>query len=1190
MSSRWDSLSCEKGKTGERKNNGSKRRNRTAGPAPSFKDGTHYPSQFLGRHQRLRRSSYGTSESRNGTENSTSMSVVERESLIKSLKSQLFHYQSGSNKYEKSVVIQSIKKLVQDTSVSRKAARDEQPTYSIILLTLICLLEIKEEKDVDYNDHDHDDYLHSLVAQSIERCLNNFINDEGGKHTHKMSLTKNQVMFGITTLSFHYNKSKSSILESNTASSILVSLALLVKSEVCQLPPEKTACGVTAGVFLPYLSSLNTQEQKLSTNDSSVGKITCIYDSLVALLQNPCHASAMLAPLVQDVSVISDYGMEEQTVNPLRIRLLSVILQNLEMLNKQKRTEEQICVCRALSTSINAIRKLKKGNSDKNYYTKVDFQIVKRLQKFILEVLIKDKTISRDATMASLHLLRTLIACYPNDDMIGMGWKLIIEGANYPTTVAFSRKPSKHVHGNDASYRERIKNRNTTRPYLPSMIMIDNNDIQLRLHYESAKFIALVADCLTDFILILPWNKWLKHSAFDQERKSYYTAKSPTARPINTSGLYKNVVDALEALIVIAKNAFDNCFDRIFLNSLGRLIKVLLMEIPYCDIKLVTSGKDLWETLFNAAFDSKKSASNKEKKKMSTEILVAAMGGKVTPQGELRGMCTPGRTWFLNEKTSSEVFIKRLLDSFETMDECLDWSVKMLSSILRTLPDVALQRWDSFHKLFEGLNTRSNSRMDLIRLEVLESLMLGRRDFTVSLELKPKNDRIIMDFNQIMLKSLSQNGVRRLVAIYSAFRSQDWNQLDSIDGRVLCHFGKMLEYCHDSNAKIREGASKAVGEFCTEYITPASFQADIHDESKRHHCILISGKVCITMLELCKDQNASVRSMSIFSLGNLASALKNSNQKYLLNTQRLHDISKVVLSSFNDKNDKVIKNAIRSIGHIGYLLAFCILEYPKNELSSSYGILVQVIKSLTLKLSNTLHVTLKQQTFALTWKERSAAKKHGWGACHSLGLVFEGLSAGIFEEKCNVLVSSCSEAIRYLIQCSKYHTNLNEKVVLASMAAICQLSNDLLTLNDYQTGYIGDALIASILILQNVNKAYNTTVSSKLAAQNEQFLRHLLDSASITDANNVLSDEQITSKIICTLYLWMVEQPLQARAFDIFAIAFQQPGKWSNVSFEQQFASRASRKYKQSRSMLHFISLSENSSVVEEVGDYADEL
>lgn len=269
MSSRWDSLAREKGKT-ERENNGYRRRNITAGPAPSFKDGTHYPPQFLGRHQRLRRSTYGTSESKNGTQDSSSVLVAERESPTNSLKSQLSHYQSGSNKYEKSVVIQSIKKLIQDTSVSRKAERGKQPAYSIILMTLISLLQIKEEKDVDYNDHDHDNYIHSLVAQSIEHCLNNYIIDEKEKHTHKTGLTINQVMFGINMLSSHYNKSKSksSTLESNTASSILISLALLVKSEVCQLPPEKTARGVTAGVFLPYLSSLNTQEQNMSTKDS----------------------------------------------------------------------------------------------------------------------------------------------------------------------------------------------------------------------------------------------------------------------------------------------------------------------------------------------------------------------------------------------------------------------------------------------------------------------------------------------------------------------------------------------------------------------------------------------------------------------------------------------------------------------------------------------------------------------------------------------------------------------------------------------------------------------------------------------------------------------------------------------------------------------------------------------------------
>jgi hypothetical protein len=1207
--SRWDSLDYDKEKK-ERNNNDSRRRNRAGGPAQSSY-GTNHP----GRHALRSRSAYHSfsSASKVGTKKNVLQQlplsgVIERENIINSLKSQLFQYQSGGNKYDKSVVIQSIKKLCHGISFSRAATtRDEQSSNANIFMTLLCLLEIKEDNDVVVDDNDDDDDVHSLVAQSIERCLNNCTNDEKN-NTSKMNLTRNEVIFGMHTLSSHYNKSEGSYysLESDVKSSFLISLALLVKNEACQLPPEKTACGVIGDIFIPYLSSSLThhdqnqqQEQNMPTINSYPRKIACISEAIVALLQHPSHASAMLAPLVQDVSIILDYGMEEQTVNPLRIRLLSVLLQNLETLSKLRRTEEQIYVCRALSASIDAIRKLKKGNETKNNDFNVENQIVKRLQNFVLEVLIKDEAA---LTVTSLHLLRTLIACYPND-MTGMGWKLIIEGANYPTTPVSSQQSSKHVYGNTVHSREHINsNKNIIRPHLPSMITIDNNDNPLRLHLKNAKAIALVADCLADFILVLPWNIWLKQSHSNQERMRYNTTRSLTMSPskVNTSGLYKNAVDALEVLIVIATNAFDNCFDRILLSSLARLLKVLLLEIPYCDIKLVRSGGDLWATLFNATFDS-----YKEKKNISFQILLAAMGGKVTPQGDLRGMCSPGRAWFLNENASSEVFIKRLMDSFGSMDECLDWSIKILSSILRTLPDVALQRWDSFHNLFEGLNTSSTSGMDLIRLEVFESLMLGRSNFTVSAELKHRNDIIIMDLSPIMLKPWSHNGLRRLVTIYAAFRSQDWIQLDTIEGRVLCHFEQMLEYCHDSNAKIREGASKAVGEFCTQYIAPTNLQGGALEETKIRHFTLISDKVCTTMLGLCGDQNATVRSMSIFSLGNLASALKDSNQKDLLDTKRLHEISKAILSSFNDTNDKVVKNAIRSTGHTGNLLACSLLKFPRSDLSSSYAILVQVIKLLTLKLSNTLHVTLKEQTSTLTWKERSAAKKHGWGCCHSLGLVFEGLSAGIFKEKCNVLVSACSEAIHYLIQCPKNHANLNEKVVVTSMAAICNLPSDLLTLNDYQKmGYIGEALIASVLILQkspairincDFSKANNTrrTVSSKMSAQNQQFLRHLLDSASITDASKVLNDEQITTQTIGMLYSWMVEQPLHARAFEIFAIALQRPGKWSkNVSFEQQFASRALQKYKQARNLnvLNSLPPSENSSAVLEVDDEADEL
>tara|TARA_B110001450_G_scaffold197391_1_gene186000 strand:- start:84 stop:788 length:705 start_codon:yes stop_codon:yes gene_type:complete len=217
-----------------------------------------------------------------------------------------------------------------------------------------------------------------------------------------------------------------------------------------------------------------------------------------------------------------------------------------------------------------------------------------------------------------------------------------------------------------------------------------------------------------------------------------------------------------------------------------------------------------------------------------------------------------------------------------------------------------------------------------------------------------------------------------------------------------------------------------------------------------------------------------------------------------------------------------------------------------------------------LKLGNALRSALREKALKLTWKERSAAKKHGWGACYSLGLVFEGLSVEMFTNKYNDLVLSCSEAIRYLVLCSKNYRNLNEKIVLASMIALCKLSNNLLTLNDYDGGYTGDALISCILLHHNL-KEHNVTVSSKLVTQNENLLRHLLHSASLKTAIKVLNDEYITTNIMESMYLWMVDQPLPSSAFEIFANAFQQGKSWSDVSIEQRFASRAVQKYKQAR-------------------------
>jgi hypothetical protein len=404
---------------------------------------------------------------------------------------------------------------------------------------------------------------------------------------------------------------------------------------------------------------------------------------------------------------------------------------------------------------------------------------------------------------------------------------------------------------------------------------------------------------------------------------------------------------------------------------------------------------------------------------------MASSGGTVTPQGHLREMSVPARTWYLRKKPSSDLFLDGLLDSFESNHDQLDQTVKILSSVLRTLPDVALQRWDAFCKILEELNTSSSfqaniDRKDLMRMEVLESFMMGRKDFDVSLDLKHKNDTIITDLDGILLRRWNQNGLQRCINIYSAFRSQDWVQLDQIDGRLSYHFENVVSHCHNSNAKIREGAAKAIGEFCTQHIGKSI------EETKIQKYNLLANKVHSSMLELCGNKSAGTRSMSIFSLGNLASALRGANSTEILQTSRLHTMHRAILSSFNDSNDKVVKNAIRSVGHTSVLLTLSMRAEARDEhFATSCELLVETIDFLTQKLWNTLHVALnEEQKTAMTWKERSAAKKHGWGACHSLGLVFEGLWDRMFEES-TMLASACSKAVQCLVLCPCYHTALN---------------------------------------------------------------------------------------------------------------------------------------------------------------------
>ena len=120
------------------------------------------------------------------------------------------------------------------------------------------------------------------------------------------------------------------------------------------------------------------------------------------------------------------------------------------------------------------------------------------------------------------------------------------------------------------------------------------------------------------------------------------------------------------------------------------------------------------------------------------------------------------------------------------------------------------------------------------------------------------------------------------------------------------------------------------------------------------------------------------------------------------------------------------------------------------------------------------------------------------GVHYPLDTVF-GLSFGIFQEFSD-LAAACSEAIGHLVLCLYNHTSLNEKIVLAAMAAICHLPSQLLSQNIYQSEHVGEALAISILFLQysrnipfdvDFSKPHNKNISSKLLEKNEHFLIYL---------------------------------------------------------------------------------------------------
>lgn len=200
----------------------------------------------------------------------------------------------------------------------------------------------------------------------------------------------------------------------------------------------------------------------------------------------------------------------------------------------------------------------------------------------------------------------------------------------------------------------------------------------------------------------------------------------------------------------------------------------------------------------------------------------------------------------------------------------------------------------------------------------------------------------------------------------------------------------------------------------------------------------------------------------MFAVGNLAHVLRDkASTEVLIPLSFFQPLLTEVYSCLLESNEKLCGNAIRTIGHLvslGFHSPYKASGALNGWAASSFY--RNVLRSLGDKVLSALSSKSCSQ---LTWKQRSAAKKHGWGACNSLALVLDCDEAATNEN-----LTYAQGSLQTLVQCIEHFRHLNEKVSLSASIAVRKISGSRLSQISSGSGLVGTALASCILQLHQV--------------------------------------------------------------------------------------------------------------------------
>jgi hypothetical protein len=439
---------------------------------------------------------------------------------------------------------------------------------------------------------------------------------------------------------------------------------------------------------------------------------------------------------------------------------------------------------------------------------------------------------SHPLVASGLELVRALVQRHP-DASAGMWTKMVLSISSNPFAKKGSTKKCPTC------------SQCTMRELTPLVELVHSSSLS-----HNDEVVVAATQCIADLIERLPLQKWLG---------SFAQGNTPTI-----SGFGRSIVESLISIIEISQCRF---LRKTVTNieSLAHLTRIVLCEIPYQDQHSIRSASNLCASLGNLVFDSKQPPKVQE---AVVSVLISSAGGKVTPQGVLTPMSIPTRAW-LDDPSSCD-FLGQIMSSIESTDDHSKNATKMSLALLRTRPEIALFHWGRFEKIVCRFTESESHHMRLAGLQLLEALIVGRKDFGEKEEDPSTTAKIATLASSILENTRTDlNTQCRCVSFqaYGSLIARDWMVIYRVERAFLSHVYGILSHCQDPSmykdgeavAKVRSAACKAIGDACTQFLSSELFPVSDNVCVTEKDIRVVCNDICGAVLEGIEDPKWIVR-------------------------------------------------------------------------------------------------------------------------------------------------------------------------------------------------------------------------------------------------------------------------------------------------------------------------------------------